>query len=207
MREIPSIDLDFGEGETASDPLSLFQRWYSKALTLDYVEPGAMALATVGPDGQPSVRMVLLKDFNSEGFAFYTNYRSRKGLDLDRNPKAALVFYWDTLHRQVRMEGIVEKLPEAMSDEYFATRPEGSRISAAISEQSQPIDSRAALNQKYAELARNVGDNILARPQHWGGYRLVPHAIEFWQGRPDRLHDRLLYKKSPHGWTMIRLQP
>lgn len=168
-----------------------------------------MTLATVGEGGRPSARIVLIKGVDERGFVFFTNYESRKGRDLAANPYAALLFYWIELERQVRIEGRIEKTSADESDRYFSSRPLGSRIGAWASEQSAVIDSRATLEAREKEISTRFGDDP-PRPPHWGGYRLVPDSIEFWQGRPSRLHDRLLYTRdaaSPHGWTMSRLSP
>jgi pyridoxamine 5'-phosphate oxidase len=193
------------EEEAAADPFDQFDTWLHEALGAGLVEPNAMALATVGADGRPSVRMVLLKDFDRRGFTFYTNYESRKARELDRTPFAALLFYWDKLHRQVRIEGSVEKVEPAESDAYFAKRPYGSRIGALASPQSRPID-RHELARRFQELARRHPEDP-PRPAHWGGYRLRPDRFEFWQGRRSRLHDRLVYTPDGTGWRITRLAP
>lgn len=193
------------EEEAAPDPFDQFDTWLHEALGAGLVEPNAMALATVGADGRPAVRMVLLKDFDRRGFTFYTNYESRKALELERTPFAALLFYWDKLHRQVRIEGRVEKVEPAESDAYFAKRPYGSRIGALASPQSRPID-RQELARRFEELARRYPEDP-PRPAHWGGYRVRPERFEFWQGRRSRLHDRLVYTPEGTGWRITRLAP
>jgi pyridoxamine 5'-phosphate oxidase len=177
-----------------SDPLRQLVAWY----------PGddAVALATATPDGAPSARMVLLKGFDERGFVFYTGYESRKGRELEANPRAALLFYWSAPGRQVRVEGTVARVSAEESDAYWASRPLGSRLSAAASEQSAPVASREELERRVAQL-----DSEPARPERWGGYRLVPEAYEFWQHRDDRLHDRFRYERAGEGWRVVRLQP
>jgi pyridoxamine 5'-phosphate oxidase len=165
-----------------------------------------MALATVDAAGQPSVRMVLLKDVDARGLTFYTNYESRKADDLTANDRAAVVFFWRSLDRQVRVEGRVERVPAGESDAYFASRPIDARWSAAASPQSRAVESREALEARVDEIRREFGEHVL-RPASWGGYRLQPHAFEFWQGRPNRLHDRLRYERHDGGWRRVRLAP
>ncbi|RQS20408.1 pyridoxamine 5'-phosphate oxidase [Burkholderia sp. Bp8992] len=197
------------EADAAPDPLAQFDRWFKEALAAKLPEPNTMTLATVGDDGRPSARIVLIKGVDERGFVFFTNYESRKGRDLAAHPQAALLFYWIELERQVRIEGRIEKTSAEESDRYFASRPLGSRIGAWASEQSAVIDSRATLEAREKAVSERYGDNP-PRPPHWGGYRLVPDSIEFWQGRPSRLHDRLLYTRdaaAASGWTISRLSP
>ena len=197
------------EADAATNPFAQFDRWFNEALDARLPEPNTMTLATVGEGGRPSARIVLIKGVDERGFVFFTNYESRKGRDLAANPYAALLFYWIELERQVRIEGRIEKTSADESDRYYSSRPLGSRIGAWASEQSAVIDSRAKLEAREKEISTRFGDDP-PRPPHWGGYRLVPDSIEFWQGRPSRLHDRLLYTRdaaSPHGWTMSRLSP
>ncbi|AOR68900.1 pyridoxamine 5'-phosphate oxidase [Burkholderia stabilis] len=197
------------EADAAHDPFAQFDRWFKEALAAKLPEPNTMTLATVGDDGRPSARIVLIKGVDERGFVFFTNYESRKGRDLAAHPHAALLFYWIELERQVRIEGRIEKTSAEESDRYFASRPLGSRIGAWASEQSAVIDSRATLEAREKAVSERYGDTP-PRPPHWGGYRLVPDAIEFWQGRPSRLHDRLLYTRDANaapGWTISRLSP
>ncbi|MDN7995820.1 pyridoxamine 5'-phosphate oxidase [Burkholderia multivorans] len=197
------------EADAASDPFAQFDRWFNEALAAKLPEPNTMTLATVGADGRPSARIVLVKGVDERGFVFFTNYESRKGRDLAAHPYAALLFYWIELERQVRIEGRVEKTSADESDRYFASRPVGSRIGAWASEQSAVIDSRATLEAREKAFSERYGDDP-PRPPHWGGYRVVPDTLEFWQGRPSRLHDRLVYTRdaaAPHGWTISRLSP
>ncbi|MVW70088.1 MULTISPECIES: pyridoxamine 5'-phosphate oxidase [unclassified Bordetella] len=193
--------------ETASaSPLAQFTQWFEEALTAKVPEPNAMTLATVDANGQPSARTVLIKGFDEKGFTFFTNYDSRKGQDLKSNPRAALLFFWQALERQVRIEGVIEKVSPEESDAYFHSRPLGSRLGAWASEQSKPI-TRAELEARELAFRERYG-NEPPRPPHWGGYRLVPHAFEFWQGRPSRLHDRLRYLPDGQGgWVRDRLSP
>ena len=189
------------------DPIIQFRSWMAEALDAELPEPNAMTLATVSADGRPSARVVLIKGVDERGFVFFTNYDSHKGHDLEDNPHAALVFYWIELERQVRIEGRVEKLPDEESDEYFASRPLDSRIGAWASEQSRELSSRAALVASAARYAAKFALNP-PRPPHWGGYVVIPDVIEFWQGRPSRLHDRIVYMRQSDGrWTLARLAP
>ncbi|TAL87951.1 MAG: pyridoxamine 5'-phosphate oxidase [Candidimonas sp.] len=194
------------EASLAATPLEQFTRWFDEALTAKVLEPNAMTLATCSAKGRPSARTVLLKGYDERGFVFFTNYESRKGQDLADNPNACLLFFWPALERQIRLEGSIEKISGQESDIYFNSRPLGSRIGAWVSPQSQPI-SRAALEARDAELTKSLGDHP-ARPPHWGGYRLKPDYVEFWQGRPSRLHDRLAFRLNDQArWVSTRLAP
>lgn len=195
------------EADVLPDPIAQFGRWFDEARGSGLLEPNAMALATVGADGQPSNRTVLLKGFDRDGFVFYTNRQSRKGTELAATPKASLLFWWDRLERQVRIDGVVETVDAADSDAYFASRPQAARIGAWASPQSRRIESRAWLEAEVTSLAERFGESGVPRPEHWGGYRVVPHAIEFWQGRSSRLHDRLIYRREGVVWTLARLAP
>ncbi len=194
------------EADVSADPYTQFQRWFDEALRAELPMVNAMTLATVGADGAPSARIVLLKGIDHNGFVFYTNYMSRKGRELAGNPRAALVFHWTDLEREVRVDGSVEKVTAAESDEYFASRPLGSRHAAIASPQSEVVASRAVLEARFNAAAADHGE-AAPRPAHWGGYRVLPTSIEFWQGRPSRLHDRLLYTRQDDRWTIVRLAP
>ncbi len=193
--------------QVAADPIAQFHHWFDEAVKAKAAEPNAMTLATVGAHGRPSTRVLLLKGADAQGLVWFTNYDSRKGLELAHTPFAAMQFFWPELERVVRIEGRVSRVSEAESDEYYASRPLGSRIGAWASPQSRPLASRNELEQAWAARQAELGDNP-ARPAHWGGYRLVPDRWEFWQGRPSRLHDRLRYTPdSQGGWLRERLAP
>jgi pyridoxamine 5'-phosphate oxidase len=207
-----SKDSGAGQGldeKTADpDPFKQFQQWFDEARAKVSPLPEAMTLATATTDGKPSARLVLLKQVDDRGFVFYTNYRSSKARELDTNPFAALVFYWPQLERQVRIEGKVTRTSAAESDEYFRSRPRDSQVGALASPQSEVIPNRDVLEQRLAELEEEYRDREVERPEHWGGYRLKPERIEFWKGRPSRLHDRLLYERQADGaWIIKRLAP
>lgn len=196
------------EGDVDANPIRQFQAWFDAARAASPFEPNAMALATVGADGRPSVRMVLLKGLDERGFVFYTNYGSRKGRELEETPWAALDFFWPEMERQVRVEGNVERVTAEESDTYFHSRPVGSQLGATASRQSEIIPDRDVLEQRVAELSEQYRDQEIPRPEYWGGYRVVPDFIEFWQGRVSRLHDRLRYRLSADGsWKIERLSP
>jgi pyridoxamine 5'-phosphate oxidase len=191
------------------DPVVQFGRWFEQARAADLIEPNAMTLATASPGGRPSARMVLLKGFDARGFVFFTNYDSRKGAELAANPYAALVFWWPPLERQVRVEGRVERTSREESEAYWRTRPLGARLAASASDQSEVVAGRDVLSGRVEELAARHPDGEVPLPGFWGGYRLVPDAFEFWQGRQDRLHDRFRYRRAgaPPGWQVERLAP
>lgn len=194
------------ENSLASAPLDQFAIWFDEALKANVIEPNAMTLATADAEGRPSARIVLLKGIDDRGLVFFTNYQSRKGRELAAQPHASLLFFWPELERQVRLEGTVEKVSAHESDQYYDTRPLGSRIGAWASPQSQPI-SRDELERRSQEFAESLGQSP-DRPPHWGGYRLVPDRVEFWQGRPSRLHDRLVFERNDLGqWQVTRLAP
>lgn len=198
---------DLSEQMMQSDPLDQFKLWMEKAIELDIVEPNAMIIATSTVAGKPSARTVLLKEVNKNGFVFFTNYNSRKGRELSANPFASVVFDWHAIARQVRIEGRVEKISESDSDDYFNSRPESSKISAWVSPQSQVIKDRIELESMQVEYEKQFEGRTIHRPPFWGGFLIRPDVIEFWQGRPNRLHDRIVYYKTEDGWTIHRLAP
>jgi pyridoxamine 5'-phosphate oxidase len=205
-KEYTSRSLD--ERDVAAAPIKQFQLWFDEALRAQLPEPNALTLATVGPDGRPSARVVLLKGLDARGLVFFTNYASRKGTELAQNHWAAALFYWPELERQVRVEGQCARVPAAESDAYFQSRPLGSRLGALASPQSEVIASRAWLEARLAALEAEYAGREVPRPPHWGGYRLAPVSVEFWQGRPSRLHDRLRYQRDAGGgWRIERLAP
>jgi pyridoxamine 5'-phosphate oxidase len=202
--EVPA---GLSEADVDPDPVVQFGRWFDDARAADLVEPSAMTLATASADGVPSARMVLLRGVDQRGFVFYTNYESRKAAELAANPRAALVFWWGALQRQVRVEGPVQPTSQEESAAYFRTRPPASRLSAWASPQSRVIPGREVLDRRVAELAARHPDGDVPLPPFWGGYRLVPEVVELWQQRPNRLHDRLRYTRTPGGWRIERLAP
>jgi len=195
------------EAEVDANPVEQFQCWFAQASAAELPEPNAMTLATVTAEGKPAARMVLLKGFDQQGFVFYTNYLSRKGQDLSQTPWAALVFWWAELERQVRIEGSVAQISAQETDTYFYSRPRGSQLGAWASQQSQVIRDRTILEHRLQDLEQQYHDQPIPRPPYWGGYRLQPDLIEFWQGRPNRLHDRLCYRKEGEQWKIERLSP
>ncbi|HSV75768.1 MAG TPA: pyridoxamine 5'-phosphate oxidase [Bacteroidales bacterium] len=197
----------FGKSIAHSNPIAQFAIWYDQAVQSGLLEPGAMTLATVAPDESPSARIVLLKAFDDRGFVFYTNYNSAKARHLAVNPNVSLIFLWLELQRQVRIEGRTEKVTGSESDEYFSTRPRASQIGAWASPQSQEIPGRQNLDDRYLAMEKEFQGKEIPRPEFWGGYRVIPETIEFWQGREGRLHDRLIYRKYEGQWTINRLAP
>ena len=212
MEDIVAVNKagELDERNVDANPIRQFQVWFDEALGCGMPMSDAMTLSTATADGRPSARLVLLKGVDESGFVFYTNYRSRKARELDANPFAALTFYWEPLERQARIEGRVTRISADESDKYFQTRPRESQLGALASPQSDVIESRTVLEKRLQELEEEYGDESLQvpRPAHWGGYRLAPDRIEFWKGRPGRLHDRLLYERQPDGsWQLSRLAP
>ena len=196
------------ESAVDRDPIRQFHLWFEEATEAGIPEPYAVTLATASPEGRPSARVVLMRGFDDRGFVFFTNYRSRKGAEIEANPFASMCFFWQPLERQVRVEGRVVLASEAESDEYFKGRPTGSKLGAWVSNQSGVVRDRATLEAEMAEIRRRFPGEEIPRPPHWGGYRVVPESIEFWQGRPGRLHDRIVYRKAAGGgWRIERLAP
>ena len=212
MIDLPTLRKSYeraqlNEEASDADPLRQFERWLAEAIAAQLPEPNAMTLATVDAGGRPSARVVLLKELDDRGFVFYTNYASRKGEALAANPVAALVFFWPVLDRQIRIEGAVERVTAAESDAYFQVRPRASRVAAIASPQSQVLASRHALEARLEAVEHELAGADPYRPAHWGGYRVVPDDLEFWQGQPSRLHDRVVYKRVDGAWSRMRLAP
>ncbi len=195
------------ESALAPDPLAMFDRWFANAQGAGLYEPNAMVLSTVSEDGSPSSRMVLLKGLSEAGFVFYTNLGSRKGRELAANARCSLLFPWHPLERQVRVEGLATALPPEDVASYFATRPRGAQLGAHASHQSRPVADRAELEAAYDDAAARFADEVVPVPDEWGGYRVRPEVVEFWQGRPGRMHDRLVYHRDSAGWRVVRLAP
>jgi len=196
------------EEDVAADPFVQFARWFEEAVASEkLVEPYAMTVASVAADGAPSARIVLLRGYDSHGFVFFTNYHSRKGRELEATGKASLLFYWGELERQIRIDGSAVRVSPSESDEYFALRPRGHRLSAWASQQSAPVAGRGILEEQMRIAGERFAGSDVARPPYWGGYRVVPSAFEFWQGRPDRVHDRLAFSRVDDGWRIERLSP
>jgi pyridoxamine-phosphate oxidase len=213
-KSIADLRKEYAQGELDEehvdvDPLVQFQQWFDEAHASEVPEPNAMTLATADAQGRPNARVVLLKGVDNEGFVFYSNYQSQKGKELEANPNAALVFHWHELERQVRITGSIEQVAPETSDNYFHSRPAGSQRGAWASPQSQPINSKQEVWDKLAELENTYPDDNIPRPEHWGGYRLKPEVVEFWQGRPNRLHDRIVYtwEADHQDWKLERLAP
>ena len=204
-KEYTSAGLD--KADVDPDPIVQFHEWFEKVIDADLHEPNAMILATATADGKPSARTVLLKDYDERGFVFYTNYEGRKAKEIEANPACALLFYWGELERQVRIEGRASRLSSKESDAYFANRPQGSRLGAWASEQSRPVEDRSILEGRVRALEAEYEGREIPRPPFWGGYRVEPDTIEFWQGRESRLHDRLIYYSTGGSWKIERLQP
>lgn len=196
------------EENLAADPMHQFGLWFDAALKSGIHQPNAMTIATVAADGKPSARIVLLKGVDADGFVFYTNYEGRKGCEIEADPRVALTFWWDPMERQVRVEGEAERVTAAQSDAYFHSRPRGSQLGALASEQSRMVSAREVLDRRLAELEQRYAGAEVPRPPHWGGYRVRPHTVEFWQGRANRMHDRLRFRRDPDGgWRIERLAP
>jgi len=198
---------ELSKASVNKDPFVQFNNWFSEIVDAKIIDPSAMVLATVAETNMPSARIVLLKEVDEKGFVFFTNYLSRKAKDLKKNPNASLLFYWKEMDRQLRIEGIIEKVKTKISEEYFHTRPRESQISAWVSKQSSIVPDRNFLDKKYNELDEEFGNDEIPLPDYWGGYRLIPEYFEFWQGRESRLHDRICYREKKGNWKIFRLAP
>ncbi|WDF56999.1 pyridoxamine 5'-phosphate oxidase [Mucilaginibacter sp. KACC 22063] len=213
QKELQNLRQDYAaarltEKEVSQDPIKQFEKWFNDAMKAGIHEPNAMTLATATNDGRPSARILLLKGFTQEGFIFYTNYLSRKGREMAKNPLASIVFFWGEMERQVRIEGTIEKVSKEESEAYFHSRPKLSQIGALASPQSQEIADRTVIESKMQQLEAQYADSEVPKPSHWGGYILKPQLVEFWQGRQSRLHDRIVYKKADKKtWKIVRLAP
>lgn len=213
QKELQNLRQDYAaarltEKEVSQDPIKQFEKWFNDAIKAGIHEPNAMTLATATNDGRPSARILLLKGFTQEGFIFYTNYLSRKGREMAKNPLASIVFFWGEMERQVRIEGTIEKVSKEESEAYFHSRPKLSQIGALASPQSQEIADRTVIESKMQQLEAQYTDSEVPKPSHWGGYILKPQLVEFWQGRQSRLHDRIVYKKADKkNWKIVRLAP
>ncbi len=210
--ELAALRREYGDAglddpDLAPDPVAMFRRWMHDTVVAGLHEPNAMVVATVSPEGRPSARMVLLKGVDERGFVFYTNYDSRKGRDLDAHPPVSLLFPWHDLQRQVRVEGSASRVSEEESQAYFASRPRASQLGAWASPQSDEVASRAELQAAYDDVEQRFADQDVPLPPHWGGFRVRPDLVEFWQGRRGRMHDRLVYRREGEGWTTVRLAP
>jgi pyridoxamine 5'-phosphate oxidase len=210
--ELAALRREYGDAgldqpDLAPDPIAMFRRWMHDTVVAGLHEPNAMVVSTVSSEGRPSSRMVLLKGVDERGFVFYSNYDSRKGGELAGNPRAALLFPWHDLQRQVRVEGTTERVSQEESQRYFASRPRASQLGAWASPQSEVVDSRDELDRRYAETERRFDDTDVPLPENWGGYRVAPDVVEFWQGRRGRMHDRLVYRRTTDGWAAVRLAP
>lgn len=213
-KHVPSMRIAYGlnqlgDKDVHPDPIEQFRLWFDEICATDVLEANAMVVSTVSADGKPSLRTVLMKGYDARGIVFYTNYGSRKGQEIEANPHVALLFYWPSLQRQVRWSGIATRVPAEESDEYFQQRPRGSQLGALASPQSEPIPDQAWLVERFSALEAEYGEDLaIPRPDHWGGFRIEPESIEFWQGRENRLHDRILYTRDEHGaWQNQRLAP
>lgn len=213
-KHVPAMRISYelnqlGDKDVDPDPIAQFRLWFDEVCATDIAEANAMVISTVGEDCRPSSRTVLMKGFDERGVVFFTNYASQKGREIEANPHVSVLFYWPSVQRQVRWSGVATRVPASESDAYFRQRPRGSQVGALASPQSQPIPNQRWLAERYASLEAQYGEELdIPRPEHWGGYRIAPDEIEFWQGRENRLHDRILYTRDEHGeWQNQRLAP